>query len=124
MFIGSYLGVLIANVVGLNYSILYGRPQTIAVEFAIAWGIDQVKSIPFQFVVYWVIIRRFGNYENVKFVKWDDEVIAERGPDKSLWYLMRKTIADFLEKKIVSRFILGMVILLCVVIFSELSLAA
>jgi voltage-gated sodium channel len=36
---------------------------------------------------------------------------------------MRSSVANFLEKKFVSRFILGMVILLCVVIFSELSLA-
>jgi len=41
----------------------------------------------------------------------------------SLFFLMRKTVVDFLEHKLVSRFILGMVILLCVVIFSELSLA-
>jgi len=42
----------------------------------------------------------------------------------SLFYLMRRTIALKLEDKMVSRFILGMVILLCIVIFSELSLAA
>lgn len=39
-------------------------------------------------------------------------------------FLIRKTVVDFLENKFVSRFILAMVILLCVVIFSELSLAA
>jgi hypothetical protein len=41
----------------------------------------------------------------------------------SLLYLMRKSVADFLEQQRVVNFILGMVILLCVVIFSELALA-
>ena len=93
------------------------------VEFFIAWGLDQVKSIPVQVCVYWVVIRRFGIYENVNMLDWDDEQVAERGPDISLLYLMRRTVANFLEHKAVSRFILGMVILLCVVIFSELSIA-
>lgn len=48
--------------------------------------------------------------------------MAEKGPQVSLWFLMRRTVANTLERKTVSRFILGMVILLCVVIFSELSL--
>lgn len=56
-------------------------------------------------------------------VKWDDEVIAERGPDISLLMLMRKTCADFIEHQKVVNFILGMVIVLCVVIFSELALS-
>ena len=54
---------------------------------------------------------------------WDDETIAEKGPDVSLLYLMRKSVADFLEQQRVVNFILGMVILLCVVIFSELALS-
>lgn len=73
-------------------------------------------------MIYWVVIRRFGYYENVNMVEWDDEAIAEKGPDISLLYLMRKTTANFLEHQMVSRFILGMVILLCLIIFSELSL--
>jgi voltage-gated sodium channel len=68
-------------------------------------------------------VRRFGKYENVNLVVWDDETIAEKGPDISLLYLMRKSVADFLEQQRVVNFILGMVILLCVVIFSELALS-
>lgn len=56
-------------------------------------------------------------------VEWDDEAIAERGPDISLLMLMRKSTADFIENQRVVNFILGMVIVLCVVIFSELALA-
>lgn len=123
LFIGSYLFILAAFVIGITFAYQNGRPYTIMVEFFIAWGIDQVKSIPIQLVIYWVVIRRLGFYENVNMIEWDDESVAERGPDVSLLFLMRRTVANFLEHKLVSRFILGMVILLCIVIFSELSLA-
>jgi hypothetical protein len=73
--------------------------------------------------MYWSVVRRFGFYENVNLVTWDDKTIAERGPDMALFYLMRKSVAEFLERPKIVDFILGMVILLCVVIFSELALA-
>jgi hypothetical protein len=69
------------------------------------------------------VIRRFGFYENVNLINWDDKAIAERGPDIALLDLMRKSVTDFLERPKIVDFILGMVILLCVVIFSELALA-
>lgn len=122
-FIGSYMIVILAIVVGLTYSIKFGHPLTIMVEFFVAWAFDQLKSVPIQFAIYWVVIRRFGYYENVNLIQWDDETIAEKGPDMSLLYLMRKKVADFLEQQRVVNFILGMVILLCVVIFSELALS-
>ncbi len=56
-------------------------------------------------------------------VVWDDKEIAERGPKMSLLDTMRYSVTEFLEKPKVVDFILGMVILLCVVIFSELALA-
>jgi len=58
---------------GVAYSLSYGDPFTIMIQFFIAWGIDQAKSIPVQFCVYWVIIRRFGLYANVDLTVWDDE---------------------------------------------------
>jgi hypothetical protein len=67
-FIGSYIFVILAFVVGMTYSITYGRPMTIMIEFFIAWALDQAKNIPVQFVIYWVIIRRCGLYENVNLV--------------------------------------------------------
>ena len=39
-FIGSYIFVLLSIVVGLTYSILYGRPLTITVMFFVAWALD------------------------------------------------------------------------------------
>jgi hypothetical protein len=63
-FIGSYLFVIISFIVGITYSVSYGRPKTIMLEFFIAWAIDQGKSIPIQFFLYWAVVRRFGLYEN------------------------------------------------------------
>ncbi len=97
--------------------------MSIVVQFLIAWAIDQAKSLPVQYFIYWVVIRRLGFYENVNLVDWDDEAIAERGPDISLLMLLRRSASDFIEHQKVVNFILGMVIVLCVVIFSELALA-
>jgi hypothetical protein len=54
---------------------------------------------------------------------WNDQEIAERGPEPSLITKTRTTVREFLERQKIVDFILGMVILLCVVIFSELALA-
>ena len=123
IFIGAYLIVLLFCIFGLIYSINYGKPLTIAVELAIAYAADQAKSLPAQLIIYWTIIRRFGKYENVEFEEWNDEKMVDAGTDPSLLFMMRKTLANFLEHRLISRFILGMVILLCIVIFSELSLS-
>lgn len=45
-FIGSYLLIILSFVIGITYSITYGRPKTIMLEFFIAWALDQAKSIP------------------------------------------------------------------------------
>lgn len=123
LYILTYLTVILIVAIGLNYQLSYGKPQTIAVQFAIAFAIDQAKSFPCQLFIYWLFIRRLGFAENVHFEVWDDEVIAEADVNMSLLFFLRKTVADFLEHRIVSRFILGMVICLCVVIFSELAIA-
>lgn len=46
-FIGSYIFVICAIVVGFSYAIQFGRPINLVVEFFICWGIDQAKSVPF-----------------------------------------------------------------------------
>ena len=122
-FIGSYLFIIISFIVGITYSIIYGRPKTIMVEFFIAWAIDQGKSIPVQLFLYFVVVLRLNFYKNYDMTVWNDQEIAERGPDPSLMQKMRSTIREFLERQKIADFILGMVILLCVVIFSELALA-
>jgi hypothetical protein len=45
-FIGSYILVIFGVVLGLTYSIKFGRPLTIMVEFFVAWAFDQLKSVP------------------------------------------------------------------------------
>lgn len=54
--------------------------------------------------------------------KWDDDIIFSGGTELSLFSLIRKKCADFLEHSYISKTILGMTIFLCVVIFSELAM--
>ena len=122
-FIGSYLFVILSFIIGITYSVSYGRPKTIMIEFLIAWALDQAKSFPIQTIIYWVVIRRLGSYKNVYFTTWDDKAIAQSGKHVSLLEYMRTSVTEFLERPKIVDFILGMVILLCVVIFSELALA-
>jgi len=94
------------------------------IEFAICVFFDQIKSVPCQAIVYWVIVRRFGTLPvSMEFVnKWDDDIIFAGGVELSLFALLRKKMTDFLEMKFISQLILGMTIFLCVCIFSELAM--
>jgi hypothetical protein len=74
-------------------------------------------------IIYWVVILRMGTYKNINFTTWDDKEIASNGKHASLLEFMRTSVTEFLEIPKIADFILGMVILLCVVIFSELALA-
>jgi len=121
-FIGSYLFVILSFIIGITYSVSYGRPKTIMIEFLIAWALDQAKSFPIQSIIYWVVILRMGT-KSINFTTWDDKEIALKGKDLSLLEFMRTSVTEFLEIPKITDFILGMVILLCVVIFSELALA-
>ena len=47
--------------------------MTILLELLIAYGIDQVKSLPCQFIIYWIVIRRCGKQDNVDFREWQDD---------------------------------------------------
>jgi hypothetical protein len=40
-----------------------GKPYTCLVEFAIALCLDQIKSIPIQFLIWWTVIRRCGKFD-------------------------------------------------------------
>jgi len=122
-FIGSYLFVILSFIIGITYSVSYGRPKTIMIEFLIAWALDQAKSFPIQSIIYWVVILRMGTKKSIDFTTWDDKEIALKGKDLSLLEFMRTSVTEFLEIPKIADFILGMVILLCVVIFSELALA-
>jgi hypothetical protein len=57
-----------------------------------------------------------------EFSEWDDEEIYTGGQQLSLYGMIRDRLRTFLLQKKVENFILGMVIILCIVIFLELSI--
>lgn len=91
------------------------------IEFGIAFGIDQAKNIPIQFVIWWTVIRRCGKFEAGEFEVWDDAEIASNGIEPSLMQSLRNSVKAFLEFPVISNTILFMTLFLCAVIFTELS---
>ena len=77
-------------------------------ELAMCILVDQVKSLPAQFVLWWVVIRRLGKLEPADFTEWDDQEIWEGGVQMSLYELIRFKIRTFLENKYIYGLILGM----------------
>ena len=71
--IALYLLMVIILIVSLLQQLRDGKPLTGIVEFFIAVAIDQAKSIPVQFVVWWVVIKRCGKFETLNFTDWEDE---------------------------------------------------
>jgi hypothetical protein len=76
-------------------------------------------------IIYWTFIRRCGNLQvNEDFGgKWDDEVMVDNGIDQSLFSYLREKTNKFIENKVISNLIIAMTLFLCLVIFSELSIA-
>ena len=72
--------------------IRYGKPLTILIEIAIVIVIDQIKSIPVQLVIWFVVIRRCGKFQSAQFEEWDDNLILENGIEPSLWNFMRNSV--------------------------------
>jgi len=117
-----YLLMFIFLVVGTLHQIKDGKPLTGLLEFSIAIVIDQFKSIPIQYFLWWVVIRRCGKFEITEFSEWKDEEILQGGTEPSLFNYMRSSVKQFLENKYISQLILGMTLFLCVVIFTELAM--
>ena len=117
-----YVGMIMMLAVGLRQQISMGKPMTAFFELAMCILVDQVKSLPAQFVLWWVVIRRLGKLEPADFTEWDDQEIWEGGVQMSLYELIRFKIRTFLENKYIYGLILGMTLFLCVVILSELSI--
>lgn len=124
VFIFMYVGMLCACIIAIVYQVKYGKPYSVLVEVGIALVIDQIKSIPCQFVIYWVVIRRLGFLPITEGFngKWDDLAIIDGGSDLSLFALCRFKVRSFVENRIVDTTILVMTVILCVVIFTELAL--
>ena len=87
----------------------------------VALGIDQIKSIPVQAIVWFTVIRRCGKYDPGEFEEWDDDEMILGGVETSLWQTMRNSVSSFLDLDFIYNLIIGMTIFLCVVIFLELS---
>lgn len=124
LYIFVYVGVVVLLIITLIYQIQLGKFESCLVEFALCIAFDQIKNVPCQAIIYYVIVRRCGTLPvTVEFNnKWDDDVIFAGGVELSLLSFLRKKMTDFLEMKFISQLILGMTIFLCVVIFSELAL--
>jgi hypothetical protein len=124
-FITIYCGVFVYLFVGMIYIMKYGKIYSLLTEFGIAFAFDQIKSLPSQLIIYWVCIRRCGNLQiNEDFGgKWDDELMVDSGVDQSLFSYLREKTNKFIENKIISNLIIAMTLFLCLVIFSELSIA-
>lgn len=80
LYIIAYLFAITGLVIGFTYQMSVGKPTAVLTEFGIVYVLSQIKSIPVQVVIYWVVIRRFGKVENTNFIEWNDEILAEKGP--------------------------------------------
>lgn len=125
-FIIIYLMMLGYCCISIIYQSSIGKPKSMAVEWVLVLVFDQLKTVPCQYLIYWVVIRRFGRlpisegFEGV----WDDQYIHDNGSEMSLMNVCRTKVLNFVEIKAVENSILGMTIVLCVVIFAELALEA
>ena len=123
IFIFCYLASISILTVFTIYSAFYGDIYAVIISFSIALAIDQAKAFLIQPVIWWVFIRRFGRLDIAEDPEWDDERIFREGENVSLLNNARQKVKDFLENPKVSYFIYFMVILLCIVILTELSIA-
>ena len=123
-FIIIYICVLGYCLVGLVFQLSIGKPSSMFFEWFIVLVIDQLKFFPAQFFIYWVVIRRCGRLPISEGFngKWDDRYIHDGGADASLMKVCRSRVQKFVEIKAVENSILGMTIVLCAVIFTELAL--
>lgn len=70
-----FLSMTTTLTTGLIHHIKFGKIYTSLTNLGIALVIDQFKSLPVQALIYWVVIRRCGKFENMNFEIWDDDVI-------------------------------------------------
>ena len=100
VFILMYVIAIGYFIIGVIYQVQYGKIYSILVEVAIALVADQLKSVITQFIIYWIVIRRFGRLSitsDFKNGKWDDEAIFNGGVELSLFATLRETTKNFVE---------------------------
>ena len=116
-FLTSIALLVIYTIFATNYGDIYAH----LIEFSFAFIIDQLKAVLVQPVIWWIFIRRCGYYEISEDPNWDYERIYSYGEGISLLNNANKRIKSILEHHKVSYFIYAMVIVFCIVIFTELS---
>lgn len=99
--------------------------MALLIESAICLGVDQIKAVPLQTIIYYVVVRRCGLFEITPDFegKWEDDKIFIGGQEMSLFAKIRNKVEKFIETPLISNIILGMTIFLCIVIFTELAIA-
>ena len=65
--------MIVLFLIGSVQLALNGKPWAPVLEFLIAYGVDQIKSIPVQLVTWFIVIRRCGTLEVNDFEEWSDE---------------------------------------------------
>lgn len=59
-FIFLYILVLAYCIMGIIYQSSLGKPNSLALEWFLVLCFDQMKFVPAQLFIYWVVIRRLG----------------------------------------------------------------
>jgi hypothetical protein len=84
-----YVVMIVTLTTGLIHHIKVGKIYTSLINFGIALCIDQVKSLPVHFVIYWIVIRRCNKFDAPNFEVWEDDIILQGGAELSLFQWMR-----------------------------------
>ena len=86
----TYVGIVFVCIVG-TFIAASGESTaaTALIEFGCALLIDQVKSIPLQFIIWWTVIRRCGKLPAADFQVWNDDEIFAGGVEPSLLASLR-----------------------------------
>lgn len=64
---------------GCLWTAANGKPTTVLIELFVVIAIDQIKSIPLQFIIWVVVIRRCFKFDVQDYEEWDDEKMLENG---------------------------------------------
>ena len=93
-FILLYIVVIALCAMGIIYQSEMGKPNSLLFEWVIVLCFDQLKFVPAQLIIYWVVIRRLGRLPISEGYngKWDDQYIHEGGAEMSLMMVCRTKV--------------------------------
>ena len=124
---GGELMLIAITYIGMHFTITgfidvytFGRPATLWLEFAIAYGLDQAKSLVVQPILWWMFVRRCGRAAG-NFEVWDDVQVSIGVNDVSLLTELQEGMIAILESKPITYFTIGLVIFYSIFILVNLS---